>query len=201
MKSQLLDEPINFDELMQYSLTPVPASLGTPDGFLAKTNKSTMLHFLLDDNLENASYPKGAIHIEDGNALFHALTNLPPTFGMIALQILDQMVSKKNFIFSTDSYQVDSIKALERLRRGCSEKLIVEGIASRKPEDFKVFLANEDNKLQLCQILLKVWGDKQAISRLEKSDTAIVIVEGKAYKLTVHDGQVSRNVLFAYSFV
>ena len=199
MKSQLLDEPINFDELMQYSLTPVPASLGTPDGFMAKTNKSTMLHFVLGDNLENASYPKGAIHIEDGNALFHALTNLPPTFGMIALQILDQMVSKKNLIFSTDSYQVDSIKALERLRRGCSEKLIVEGIATRKPEDFKVFLANEDNKLKLCQILLKVWGDKQAISRLENS--TIVIMEGKAYKLTVHDGQVSRNVLFAYSFV
>ena len=163
-----------------------------------------MLHFLLDDNLENVSYPKGAIHIEDGNALFHALTgsDLPPTFGEIVLKILDQMVSKKNCIFSTDSYQVDSIKAQERLRRGCSEKLIVEGIiATRKPADFKVFLANEDNKLQLCQILLKVWGDKQAISHLKKSDTAIVIVEGKAYKLTVHDGQVSMNALFTYSFV
>ena len=109
-----------------------------------------MLHFLLDDSLENASYPKDAIHIQDGNALFHALTNLPPTFGRIALQILDQMVSKKNFIFSTDSYHPDSIKAQERLRRGCSEKLILEGVATRTPPDFKVFLCNEENKLQLC---------------------------------------------------
>ena len=77
-----------------------------------------MLHFLLDDNVENVSYPKGAIHIEDGNALTGS--DLPPTFGEIALKILDQMVSKKNLIFSTDSYQVDYIKAQERLGRGCS---------------------------------------------------------------------------------
>ena len=153
-----------------------------------------MLHFLLDDSLENASYPKDAIHIQDGNALFHALTNLPPTFGRIALQILDQMASKKNFIFSTDSYHPDSIKAQERLRRGCSEKLILEGVATRAPPDFKVFLCNEENKLQLCQMLLKVWQDKQSVSRLEKCDTSIIVVDGKAYKLTVLDGQVSAKV-------
>ena len=44
-------------------------------------------------------------------------------------------------------------------------------------------------------------GDKQAISHPKKSDTAIVIVEGKAYRFTVHDGQVSMNALFTYSFV
>ena len=59
---------------MRYSLTPVPHSIGTPDGFFAKTNKSTMLHYLLDDNLDNVDYPQDAIHIQDGNALFHALT-------------------------------------------------------------------------------------------------------------------------------
>ena len=97
------------------------------------------------------------------------------------MKVLDQMVAKKNFIFSTDSYQPDSIKAQERIRRGCSEKLILQGMSPTKPADFKVFLSNEQNKLQLCQMLLKVWRDKQAVSRLEKCDTSILVVEGKAY--------------------
>lgn len=191
VKSQILDEPLDLEELMRWSLTPVPPCLGTPDGFFAKTNKAAMLHFLLDDNLENVAYPKDALHIEDGNALFYQLAHLPPTFGMICLKILDQMVPKKNFIFSTDSYLPDSIKAQERLRRGCSDKLILKGIATRKPGDFKLFLANEANKLQLCNLLLQVWGSKEAISRMEKCDNAIVIVEGVAYQLSVHDGNVS----------
>ena len=49
--------------------------------------------------------------IQDGNALFHTLNNLPPMFGGIYLQILDHMTPKQNFIFSTDSYHQDSIKS------------------------------------------------------------------------------------------
>ena len=50
VKSQSLDEPVDFDELMRYSLTPVPPSLGTGDGSFNKTNKGALLHFLTDDN-------------------------------------------------------------------------------------------------------------------------------------------------------
>lgn len=86
IKSQQLDEPIDLDELMRYPLTPVSHSLGTADGFFNKTNKSTMLHFLLEDFPDHVpSKPKDAFFIKDGNALFHALTNLPPTFGEICL--------------------------------------------------------------------------------------------------------------------
>ena len=90
------------------------------------------------------------------------------------------MVAKKNFVFSTDSYHADSIKAQERLRRGFSQRYIIEEQATRKSVDFKLFLANEENKLQLCQLLLRVWGDKAAASRLEKCGTAVAVVEGKA---------------------
>ena len=140
VKSQHVDEPLNLDELMQYSLTPVPHSLGTADGFFNKTNKAAMLHFLLEDAPEVVPYPNDALHIQDGNALFHALTNLPPTFGGICLKVLDQMVAKSYFIFSTDSYHTDSIKAQERLRRGFSQQYIIEGPATQKPSDFKLFL-------------------------------------------------------------
>ena len=105
--------------------------------------------------------------------------------------MLDQMVAKKNFVFSTDSYHADSIKAQERLRRGFSQRYIIEGQATRKPIDIRLFLANEENKLQLCQLLLRVWGSKAAASRLEKCGTAVVVVEGKAYLLNTSDSDVS----------
>ena len=73
IKSQHLDEPIDLDELMRYSLTPVPHSLGTADGFFNKTNKAAMLHYLMEDAPEEVPYPTDSIYTQDGNALFHAL--------------------------------------------------------------------------------------------------------------------------------
>ena len=166
IKSQQLDEPLNLDELLCYPLFPVPPSLGTPDGFFTKTNKASMLNFLLDDTPEEVPYPREAIHIQDGNALFYVLTNLPNTCGDICLQVLDQMVDKQNFIFSTDSYHTDSIKAQERLHRGYSQKYLIDGPSTRKPTDFKLFLANEENKQQFCRLLLQVWRSNAAASRL-----------------------------------
>ena len=106
-------------------LTPVLHSLGTSDILFAKTNKAAMLHFFLENSMEEVPYPKEAINIKDCMALWYVLTNLPPTVERICLQVLDQMASKKNFIFSTGSYQLDAMTGEERMRRGCSEKFIV----------------------------------------------------------------------------
>lgn len=194
VKSQQLNEPLNLNELMRYSLTLVPRSLGTADGFFNKTDKAAILPFLLGDVQKDVRYPNDAIHIEDGNALFHTLTNISPTFGEICLQMLDYMVVKKNFIFSTDSYYADSIKTQERLRRGVSQRYLVQGPATRKPSDMKLFLANDDNKTQLCQLLLRVWRSNDTASRLEKCGTALVVVEGKAYELHSSEGKVSHRI-------
>ncbi|XP_033987161.1 uncharacterized protein LOC117483109 [Trematomus bernacchii] len=165
--------------------------LGTPDGFFSKTNKAALLHYNLEDTTpKDLPYPKDALFIQDGMALLHVLTNLPPTCGEICLQVLDQMVAKKHFLFSTDSYHPGSIKAQERLRRGSSEKIILAGPATRKPYDFKMFLTNDDNKKQLCQLLLRVWSDQQAASRLERTEMAVLIVEGRAHQLLSSNGKV-----------
>lgn len=195
IKSQNLDVPLNLDELMKYSLTPVPYSLGTADGYFNKTNKAAMLQFLTEDETEEVPYPTDkTIFIQDGNALFHALSNLGPTFGAICLQLLDHMVAKTDFVFSTDSYHSDSIKSQERLRRGFSQRYIVEGPATRKPLDFKLFLANDDNKTQLCHLLLRVWSTDAATARIKRCGKAIVVVEGKAYQLVSSEDTVSRSV-------
>ncbi|KAI4821039.1 hypothetical protein KUCAC02_028991 [Chaenocephalus aceratus] len=39
VKSQIMEMPINLEELMRYPLSPVPHALGSPDGYFAKTNK------------------------------------------------------------------------------------------------------------------------------------------------------------------
>jgi hypothetical protein len=195
VKSQNLDDPLSLDELMKYSLTPVPYSLGTADGYFNKTNKAAMLHFLTEDDAEEVPYPTdNTIFIQDGNALFHSLTNLGPTFGAICLQLLDHMVARTDFVFSTDSYHSDSIKSQERLRRGVSQRYIVEGPATRKPVDYKQFLANDDNKTQLCNLLLRVWSTEAATARIERCGKAIVVVEGNAYQLISSGDVVSRRV-------
>ena len=104
---------MNFSEKLRLSLSWALMEsrwtlFFTPD---AKTNKATMLDFLLDDKTDEVPTPRMPSSSKMGTTLFHAFTNLPHTFGAICLQILDQMVDKKHFIFSTDSYQPYSIKA------------------------------------------------------------------------------------------
>ena len=148
VKSQLMEQPINLSELMKYALTPVPHSLGTPHGFLAKTDKSKIVHYLTHDVPENVAPPTdNVIYILDGNGIIHMMKDLPPTFGLICLKLLDIVTfNKKDVIFSTNSYHPNSIKSQERLRRGVSEKLHISGTRTRKPADMKVFLQNDENK-------------------------------------------------------
>ena len=50
--SQKQSEKIDMRELMKYPLMPVPSSIGTPDGYLLKTDKSKGFTYLtkeLDD--------------------------------------------------------------------------------------------------------------------------------------------------------
>ena len=63
---------------MSYSLTPVPPSLGTADGFFNKTNKAILLHAILNDVPEHIAYSDDALFIQDGNAHFHSLIDILP---------------------------------------------------------------------------------------------------------------------------
>ena len=196
----MLNVPIDLDTLMSYPLSPVLHCLGTPDGFFAKTNNASMLHFIMEGHDVKEHYPKGSMFIQDGNALFPTLNNLPPKFGGICLQILDHMTAKQNFIFSTDSYHQDSIKSQERVRRGCREQFILQESATRKPKDFKAFLTNDENKRQLCEVLLQVWSSSAAASGLERCTDVVIIVDGIAHRLLCSIKQVIFLVHFHISF-
>lgn len=153
------------------------------------------MHHLLKDYTSEAPYPTVVMFIQDGNSLFHGLTQLPPTFRDTCFKILDQMVAKKNFVFSTDCYHADSIKAQERLRRGTSEKFIIDGPSTRMPKDFQLFLGNDENKQQFSRLLHRVWSSSGALSRLSKCDNAILVVDGTAHKLEISNEKVSNMSL------
>ena len=87
-----------------------------------------------------------------------------------------------------------SIKSPERLHRCISQRHILVGAATLRPDDFNVFLGNEENKRQLPDLMLKVWSSPVAASQLEKCKEAMLIVEGRAYKLTSSDGEVSTSL-------
>lgn len=174
---------ISVNEFMTYPLTPVPYSLATADGYFIKTDKAKGFQFLIRD-LENDILPpyEKTLTIEDGNALFHYMRELPDNFKGICLKLFDMKVRGTDVIFSTDTYQPNSVKSVERKRRGCGEKLILHGEMTKRPSDWKAFLANDENKTQLTRLLLRVWSKDDMAEKYE-NQKCIVAVDGQAYCL------------------
>jgi hypothetical protein len=188
VRSQCDDFRIDLKELLAYPLTPVPYSIATLDGFLNKADKSKGYHCLTKD-VEDVPPPPNdkKLVIEDGNAAFYYLKDLPPNFRDICARLFDMVVRKSDIIFSTDMYLENSIKSMERKHRGCSEKLIVTGETTKKPPDWKTFLANEENKKQLIELLCRVWSkDNFAPKLLGKN--VITVYDGHAFHITSYDG-------------
>ena len=113
--------------------------------------------------------------------------NLPGNFAEICSKLFDGLVHSGGVVFSTDQYLPGSVKSLERKRRGCGEKLIIGGGATKRPAEWKLFLANEDNKVQLIRLLLKLWSGNEYAAKLQARQVT-VICEGSAYLLTSDDG-------------
>ncbi len=191
VQSQMQGVQLDMKELMTYPLTPVPYSIGTSDGYLAKTDKSKGFTYLTKDREDavlSDSIP--TLTIEDGNASFYCMREIPGNFRMISQKLFDMMPRNSDVLFSTDMYIENSIKSMERKRRGCGEKLIIKGDSTKKPKDWKLFLTNDDNKKQLVQIMCDVWGSDSNAPKVQDRDV-IFICEGVAYKFSSADGKVT----------
>lgn len=191
-KSQAQPEKLDLQELLRYPLMPVPSALGTPDGHLLKTDKSKGFQNLTKDTEDTYVPPdQDTMNIEDGNAIFHSLKEMPKTFKAICDSVLSiATTGKSNVIFSTDSYMQDSIKSMERSMRGCGERRLIQGENTRRPENWKEFLSNNENKEQLSVLLLKVWCNDENILKIHNKKI-ITVCKGKAYKLETNGGKVT----------
>lgn len=75
-------------------------------------------------------------------------------------------------------YDPTSVKALERKRRGFSEKLIVKSLKTKKPHDWRKFLRNEENKQQLVEVMYTCW-----LQYLKDDRRVILIKESAAFTI------------------
>lgn len=189
VRAQNQPEKIKLRELVKYPLMPVPSAIGTADGFLLKTNKAKGFDFLTK-GIEDADIPpdEKTLHIEDGNATFYTMKEVPATFRQISEKIFDVSTGRKSSVlFSTDMYQENSIKSVERSSRGSGEGRIIKGESTKRPEKWKEFLSNDSNKQQLIKLLIKVWSNDAFAPKLVRK-TVIAVCDEKAYKLRSDDG-------------
>ena len=146
---------ISLPKLFKHSLSPIPWSIATADGCLAKTNKARFMHSLEKQVGTEATkdvqplLPTDYVGIVDGNALIRLMTALPETFGEFAKMLFCALPKCGVVHFVTDTYHNDSIKGVERNRRGHSRVHIIGGPAKRLPRDFNSFLLEGENKQQL----------------------------------------------------
>ena len=69
--------------------------------------------------------------------------------------------------FITDTYKENSIKGIERLRRGTSTKILLKGPETTIPSNWHQFLSNDENKTQLIQFILQEWSSNKYHSKLQ----------------------------------
>ena len=139
---QEIAQPNNIDELMTFNITAVPHSLGTPGGFMTKSDKSKLLKHLTVD-AQDAYLPRGdrsILFIEDGSARLHWLVDVPDTSGDTALKLLEQLPHNVDVCFSTDMFFEHSVKSRERLLRGEMRNCLSEAGTRDVPLISGVFL-------------------------------------------------------------
>ena len=69
--------------------------------------------------------------------------------------------------FVTDTYKENSIKGIERLRRGTSTKILLKRPKTTIPSNWHQFLSNDENKTQLIQFILQEWSSNKYHSKLQ----------------------------------
>ena len=82
----------------------------------------------------------------------------------------------------------NSVKSSERVRRGCSKKLLIKGLNTLKPPDFREFLTNGENKSQLFNLMKRVWSSNDVAGRI-RNKVRIIIHEGIAFEISSPDGK------------
>lgn len=184
---------ISIEKVLSYPLGPVPWSLATADGAPTRTDKAKLLH-KLEIGHALPERPAVAQHIIDGNALLHELIQVPDTFADLAEKIFSHLPKATRVDFVTDTYKVDSIKNTERSRRGTSQEFLIKGPSTKVPRDFKMFLLNTQNKVQLIHLLLQEWRSNKYASRLV--GRRLVVVDGEdCWGLTSSDGHTTDSAI------
>ena len=153
-----------------------------------KTNKAQIMHCIESLTEEDVTaLPESPVHVIDGNALFQGMVHLPDTFDGFASSVFSSLPASETVHFVTDTYLENSVKQLERSRRGSSPTYLLGGGKTRLPRDFKSFLHNSENKRQLTRFLLTQWQSPQYAPKL-RGRSIFFVCENECYILHSEDG-------------
>ena len=189
---------ITLKEVLTYSLGPIPWSLATLDGNVSKTVKSKLL-----DALENAvddptvdALPSDCVRVFDGMVIIQQLGTLClATFGEISEHVLKRITSysSKVVYFVTDQYYDDSLKGCERKRRASAGSIRIQLTRrdQKPPKQFKKYLSDGSNKVDLVNFFLADWSDPDRFKALIADRIIFLTVESVAYRLQVTSNKVT----------
>ena len=194
---------IDLRTVLQYELAAVPPSLFNADGSMRKTVKSDLAK-CLESNCEEVhqlSPPdctsSNTLYVIDGMAMVQSLNESQfQTFNDLGELVLrkimkilnDSALGVSDVAVVFDRYdKEDSIKAMERNRRGGGEILsshIISG--TRTVPNYKQFLKSSGNKASIAAFI-SIYVEEKAKSRLP-SGKSIILSGG--YK----DGQMAKHI-------
>ena len=157
---------LDMKEVLQYELGPLLWSLTTGDGSFAKTQKSKVPDVVekIRSSSDDAIPPHTSVML-DAMAMLQSLVHLAATFGGVSEQVFSMVKvhlqnpgSRVDFVM--DQYRKQSIKAGERYKRSnvqVSVRVRVISPSERTPTQWKKFLANWDNKVDVLRFLVAEW--------------------------------------------
>ena len=134
----------------------------------------------------------------DGSSLLRVLPpNLPTTYGRLAATIIVQAtaLSSKRVDIIFDTYEMPSIKRMERERRGtCDRNYNIIGPQQTRPDDCSEALKSPSFKTELPTFLLNEWKE-QACAHIIHERHVYVGHLSKCLHLFVEDGVVRHDII------
>jgi len=193
---------IDLKDLLSHELGPIPWSLATTDGSIAKTNKS-VLPKLLEDGVEalNVLPDNSSTFVIDAMAFMQMLPRVPERFADLSKLVITSVVRQagdaKRIDFIADQYPGTSIKDLEHYKREKSGKLTVQITSPQQlcPCQWKKFMSEGTNKTNLMEFFVHDWSTNQNYIN-ELGDRMLFITHGElCTNISVQEGLISATLV------
>ena len=191
---------MDMQEVLKHPLGPLPWSLASTDGTIAKTVKSKLAELVEKNVASLDEEPRASQWILDAMALLQSLTHIPDSFSDLAELVFNKVLHTakraSRIDFVSDLYPEISIKNTERSKRakGGTIRIKITGGTQKCPTQWKKFLSDGRNKTALIGCFLKEWtSDKYARKLGEK--IIVLNVEEKCYKLQASNEKVLATAL------
>ncbi|CAH1248853.1 Hypp8457 [Branchiostoma lanceolatum] len=189
---------LHLRDVLCHPLGPLPWSLATTDGSLRKTVKSTLAKELQKNVPAADNIPHPSACIVDGMALVQRLKADQKTFSEVADSLLNMILhegshsSRIDVVF--DVYQENSIKSVERERRGSECGTEFRHIQpEHKVLQWKKFVLNPKNKTSLTRFLTNEWKQDKYRRKLKDKVLFIACDEG-CHKISTERTHVVRDL-------